>query len=216
MTSKRHTPTRCRGIGLIALSWLAACGARSESIDWDGVDWQAGGSSGAAGTAGKGGSLGNAGSGGSIGTGGKGGAGKGGSPGKGTCQYAGAFYAPGTSFPAGDGCNTCYCEAGGNVLCSQIACDACLALEKEYYSTLDRAKGCDPAVSVEQCTVAVLGVLYCGCLTYVNAFGPPSDDLKRLERIFRESGCTIPVDCGPCRTPVRGYCSPDGRCEDVY
>ncbi|MET0386576.1 MAG: Kazal-type serine protease inhibitor domain-containing protein [Polyangiales bacterium] len=39
------------------------------------------------------------------------------------CTYRGQFYDVGETFPAGDGCNTCSCRAGGVVTCSQITCN---------------------------------------------------------------------------------------------
>lgn len=38
-----------------------------------------------------------------------------------TCQYDGAIYGEGQSFPSTDGCNTCYCMAAG-VACTKMAC----------------------------------------------------------------------------------------------
>jgi hypothetical protein len=39
-----------------------------------------------------------------------------------SCTYAGTPHAIGTSFPAGDGCNTCACVDDGIPLCTQRAC----------------------------------------------------------------------------------------------
>lgn len=42
------------------------------------------------------------------------------------CTYEGVSYAPGESFPASDGCNTCSCSAGGAIACTEMACiDPC-------------------------------------------------------------------------------------------
>lgn len=38
------------------------------------------------------------------------------------CSYDEAFFAPGSNFPALDGCNTCYCSDNGTVGCTKIAC----------------------------------------------------------------------------------------------
>jgi hypothetical protein len=40
----------------------------------------------------------------------------------GTCRYAGTVYPIGASFPATDGCNTCYCYGGGYVGCTYLGC----------------------------------------------------------------------------------------------
>jgi hypothetical protein len=41
----------------------------------------------------------------------------------GECLYGGVVHEAGTTFPAGDGCNTCACGASGEVACTQAACD---------------------------------------------------------------------------------------------
>jgi len=38
------------------------------------------------------------------------------------CIRNGVRYDPGTSFPAGDGCNTCSCSANGAVICTTLGC----------------------------------------------------------------------------------------------
>ena len=38
------------------------------------------------------------------------------------CEYNGQTYNPGDSFPSSDGCNSCFCSAGGQVGCTEIAC----------------------------------------------------------------------------------------------
>lgn len=39
-----------------------------------------------------------------------------------TCTYNGETFVVGDSFPALDGCNTCYCDQGGMVGCTEMAC----------------------------------------------------------------------------------------------
>jgi hypothetical protein len=39
------------------------------------------------------------------------------------CEYGGETYAEGDSFASTDGCNSCSCEAGGSVACTEIACN---------------------------------------------------------------------------------------------
>lgn len=51
-----------------------------------------------------------------------------------TCQYNGAEYAHGASFPAGDGCNTCSCNNGA-VGCSKIGCIKPCTAHKDCSST---------------------------------------------------------------------------------
>jgi hypothetical protein len=232
IASRRHMLARFHAPWLIGMSWLVACGARSQGFDWE--DDGAGGSSGRGGSSAgvggqsKGGTAGKGsiGKGGSVGKGGspsKGGSsGKGGSPGCGgadcgLCYYAGFTYKYGESFPAGDGCNTCYCDIGGSVSCTQIGCNVCLTIENEFYTTLDLAKSCDPAISFNQCSQYVNSSLYCGCPTYanVNQFGA-IDSLFEIESRYYSMGCAVDVICEPCIEPSYAYCAPEGRCVDVY
>jgi hypothetical protein len=41
-----------------------------------------------------------------------------------TCEWGGKTYQHGESFPAGDGCNTCYCSDDGEVSCTLRGCVA--------------------------------------------------------------------------------------------
>lgn len=41
-----------------------------------------------------------------------------------SCSYQGATYQTGESFPAADTCNSCRCQDDGQVVCTEIACDA--------------------------------------------------------------------------------------------
>lgn len=41
---------------------------------------------------------------------------------KAQCAYNGKSYEPGTTFPSGDGCNSCSCLPGGRVSCTTHAC----------------------------------------------------------------------------------------------
>jgi hypothetical protein len=38
------------------------------------------------------------------------------------CFYRGQVFAPGTEFPAADGCNTCTCEPDLSISCTEVAC----------------------------------------------------------------------------------------------
>ncbi|GEM_PF-537613 len=42
--------------------------------------------------------------------------------GTGSCTYNGKTYKSGQTFPSTDGCNTCVCDASGQVICTKIAC----------------------------------------------------------------------------------------------
>src|SRR5687767_13515872 len=41
------------------------------------------------------------------------------------CTYRGKIYRPGDRFPSADGCNTCACRQGGEIVCTQRACAPC-------------------------------------------------------------------------------------------
>ncbi|XP_061190546.1 WAP four-disulfide core domain protein 2-like [Saccostrea echinata] len=43
-------------------------------------------------------------------------------PNSGGCFYNGRYYSVGESFPATDGCNTCFCSDNGQVGCTLIGC----------------------------------------------------------------------------------------------
>lgn len=38
------------------------------------------------------------------------------------CEYNGRWYKQGEVFPAGDGCNDCFCMSDGNVGCTDADC----------------------------------------------------------------------------------------------
>lgn len=38
------------------------------------------------------------------------------------CVHGGQTHPPGSSFPAGDGCNTCFCDVDGTVSCTLVDC----------------------------------------------------------------------------------------------
>ncbi len=38
------------------------------------------------------------------------------------CEWNGVGYSVGERFPAGDGCNHCFCDEGGSVACTEMAC----------------------------------------------------------------------------------------------
>lgn len=183
---------------LIALSVFAGCGGRSNE------DPSTGGNAGA----GAGGAA--AGQGGSAGTPGSGGAGAGG----GKCWYDGSWYGAGESLPSASECATCTCFSGVN--CTWVACpNVCPTIQNEYHQALEEAKLCDPAFSVEQCRIAVAGDLNCRCPTHVNSKNTQAhQELDKLLNSYEANQCGGDIICGAC-LPTSGYCSPEGRCEDL-
>jgi hypothetical protein len=82
----------------------------------------------------------------------------------GSCRYDGKIYRIGERFPATDGCNTCSCEAGGAVACTEIACapSSCLYEGKSYSpgDSFPASDGCNT------CTCGDSGAVGCtkiGC-----------------------------------------------------
>ncbi|MFZ5897007.1 MAG: hypothetical protein ACOY0T_38470 [Myxococcota bacterium] len=221
MTTCWHKLGLVLGFSLIALSG-SGCGGRSDDGSEGGagqggnVSGKGGAAPGSGGATGKGGtSSGTGGTGGGVsGSGGKmsasGGSGQGGG-----CDYAGKHYAVGDSFPASDGCNSCYCAANNVVSCTLKACNACVDLQTRATKAVELAKACNPALSVEQCTLSVTNGFACGCPTFVNPKNTMAlEELKRVQAEYMQSMCVSNVICGPCAPPGHGYCSPNGRCED--
>ena len=159
-------------------------------------------SNGAAGSTGNAGSTGIAGSGGSS------------DPGTPSCVYQGRGYASGESFPAGDGCNTCSCDADGSVGCTEIGCGnaMCFTLEAEYGKYIESAATC---MSDGDCALPFPSALTCGCPRWVNA--------SRMMEIYQATmltseyanlACAPDVACAPCQPLHKGYCV-RGNCIDL-
>lgn len=91
----------------------------------------------------------------------------------------------------------------------------CESLPMAYAAALEEAKQCDPALSVEQCSLVVSSGLLCGCATFVNPKNESAlDALASLRVIYDTNECRPNVSCGLCLPPTRAFCSEAGRCED--
>jgi len=217
MASLWHRLGLISGLSVITLSGVA-CGGRSESEE----PIVQGGAPGGGGTAGKGGKSqvgGSTQSGGGV-TQSYGGAppiaGSGGNTEGGTtatCEYNGKIYAVPATFPAGDGCNTCFCGVANSVQCTARACFSCSDFTTKYQATLNEAARCDPSLDSVQCTLSIGDSLTCGCITFANPANKTAlEALGSLQAQYESAGCGNGVVCGPCPEPQRSYCSPQGLC----
>jgi len=122
-----------------------------------------------------------------------------------TCEYNGAIYPVGESFPSADGCNTCACDANGDVFCTAMAC----APEVD----------CDPANAFcdmvqptcdEGFTVSIVNGCYGACVPVEQCATP-----NKCEGIVI---CAMaPPDCEPGFVPsvengCWGTCIPEEEC----
>jgi len=131
----------------------------------------------------------------------------------GSCVYEGKNRPAGSTFAAGDGCNSCSCESSGAVLCTARACASdCSAIGVEYAGVLEKAKTCDPS-QTGQCTAVAVDNLPCGCSTPVNADN--EEALAQLASLKMQSDATCSAVCAPCQPPRPGTCTARGRCEEA-
>lgn len=105
-----------------------------------------------------------------------------------SCTYAGKQYAPGDSFPATDGCNTCTCTDDGHIACTEIYCQC--DPEKEWWRDY---KFTDPdtcAVVKYQCqpkTLPFSNDCGCGCQQdpacpeWINCMPPVTPECTQLQ-----------------------------------
>ncbi len=71
------------------------------------------------------------------------------------CQAGDATFAPGETFPAGDGCNTCTCQDDGTAVCTRLACATGCEYQGNQYAlgeTFPAGDGCN------DCTCELEGV----------------------------------------------------------
>src|SRR6185436_19904967 len=76
---------------------------------------------------------------------------------EGVCYVDGIRYEEGASFPAADGCNTCVCDANGDVSCTAMGCIATCTYEGDTYFAGDAfpsTDGCNTCTCTDDGTVA--------------------------------------------------------------
>ncbi|HEY0462771.1 MAG TPA: hypothetical protein VGC79_01120, partial [Polyangiaceae bacterium] len=126
----------------------------------------------------------------------------------------GKSYAAGERFPANDGCNSCTCEADGNVGCTEIGCqNQCLALQDRYAAALKRAKACDPTGHSVHCAGTAAASLPCGCSTPVEPTN--LDAINELAALVDQAASQCSAACEPCLAPRPATCTPAGICEEA-
>ena len=132
-----------------------------------------------------------------------------------TCTYNGQTYAPGDSFPAADGCNSCGCNEDGRVACTLIGCDTCESVAQDYAAAFDHAAACDPK-GAEQCTLSIAEGLACNCPAFVNPDNADAISAAQAKQLlYTKMSCGQGIQCGACAEPTLGYCSAQGRCESL-
>jgi hypothetical protein len=132
------------------------------------------------------------------------------------CSYGGMDYDIGQSFPSTDGCNGCSCEVDG-VRCTERDCLTCDMIETLYVDDIESMRTCDPALSVEQCTLLIPFGLECSCYTFTNpAYDGFLDLLLSRAEMYAGDSCGEDVQCEQCVPPTSAFCSAEGRCVDVF
>lgn len=92
------------------------------------------------------------------------------------CEVNGVIYEVGESFPAADGCNTCFCDEAGAIACTEMGCTDCYAATSE--------SGCD-------------SIADCRWLTEGCAEG---DEMAIPTGCYPQSDCESDLDCPDGRT----------------
>lgn len=119
--------------------------------------------------------------------------------------------------------NRCEAQSKGAIVDYEGECkgsnqQACELLMNSYAKALDQAKQCNPALSIEQCVTLVTVSLPCGCETFINGLDPDGGKwLDKLALEWKMLDCPqFPWPCPgmPCAVANKGYCGPNGRCQD--
>lgn len=101
----------------------------------------------------------------------------------------------------------------------------CSALAQAYDEQLALAKGCNPVLSSEQCTLQIADALACPCgPTFVNPDnGAALATLNELSVQWNAQKCSEGINCPAiaCEPPAFGACEVDastgqGSCQDMF
>jgi hypothetical protein len=86
-----------------------------------------------------------------------------------------------------------------------------------YAAALEQAKTCDPEQSEDQCTAVIGEGLLCACNGFANPQNADAIESAGMLAVqFRQVRCAQGATCGKCAPPTSAYCSPAGRCENVW
>ncbi|XP_064403941.1 kielin/chordin-like protein isoform X2 [Halichondria panicea] len=127
-----------------------------------------------------------------------------------TCPYEGSTYYPGQSFPASDGCNTCWCGDNGGVSCTRIGCEEPTRCSAE--PDTGPCRGSNPAYYYDPLDATCKRFTWGGCGGNDNKYKTVRDCLRSCKP---DSLCLLPTDTGMCRAYIPSYFfnATSGRCE---
>jgi hypothetical protein len=84
-----------------------------------------------------------------------------------------------------------------------------------YARAVDEARKCDPQ-STNQCQGQLGETIPCSCGVFVNEANVEAiAAAKQAAALYAADDCGGGL-CGPCATPLSGYCSQAGRCETLF
>jgi hypothetical protein len=126
----------------------------------------------------------------------------------GACTYDGQSYDAGETFPATDGCNSCFCDESGSVGCTEKGCATFCEWNGQVYEAGDEFPAGDGCNS---CSCDVSGEVACtliGCpagqCSHEGYFHSPGEGWESFDQceacMCQEDGQAICSDNGPCTT----------------
>ena len=118
----------------------------------------------------------------------------------GRCEYDGQSYEPGSSFPAADGCNSCFCDenGGGSVSCTLVDCQPGCEYGGSVYAIGDafpNGDGCNTCTCTAE-GVACTTIACNRCSTLESEYGVASDEARQCDPTLDDDECTQAVTIG--------------------